>query len=335
MPFGPSDSRVALLALAMPRMRSSTTASAGEWMTVFLRRLMALGVLVPSMLVPTYACRRVDVPPAVRLEETIVILLPDSLEVSGAAASSSDEFVLWSRPQQRAWTVRGEEPIVPLIAPGVYDPVAAAHTGQVVEIVDARTNSLLRWTPDGEFLEARQFEPDGRIVAADHGSAGWLFVASNAGSQAMLRFDGRRLEGVGSWQDDDGRALSPQVWLRAWGSGAIVSEARYPFRWRLLATSGARIRGAPGAHGPAADSSSGSIGFPVLPIEGGFLQTIADLRSPQRLLILYNAEGVPVRTTRFAVPMAFVAAVRSRRLLVAVRRTDRLELVLYRWMLDG
>jgi len=62
-----------------------------------------------------------------------------------------------------------------------------------------------------------------------------------------------------------------------------------------------------------------------------FLQVVADLRSDRRLLFLFNSEGSLMRETVLDFPFGVLDTDIERRLLLAVRRPDGVELAVYSW----
>jgi hypothetical protein len=79
------------------------------------------------------------------------------------------------------------------------------------------------------------------------------------------------------------------------------------------------------------DSLAGWIGLGVLPLDTGYVLTVADPRSDERRIVLFDLEGRPVRTTSVRASWGAVAAIPKEHQLLAVRRTNVLELVVYKW----
>jgi hypothetical protein len=63
----------------------------------------------------------------------------------------------------------------------------------------------------------------------------------------------------------------------------------------------------------------------------GFLQTLTDLSSDHRVFVRFDPEGVPRRSTVTEAAMGFVYSNPTQHTLLALRRTDRQELVTYTW----
>jgi len=115
----------------------------------------------------------------------------------------------------------------------------------------------------------------------------------------------------------------------------LLASMNWPFEWVALDSTGHVILRAQ-AVDRTGDQSSDTllvawVGLPVVQLDSGFLQTIADPRSDRRILVRYDSEG-RVRS-RAEITMAFgvLSARPEQRLLLALRRSDRTELVLYRW----
>ena len=73
------------------------------------------------------------------------------------------------------------------------------------------------------------------------------------------------------------------------------------------------------------------ISLPTLPLDCGSLQTLAHRTSNQRLLILRDGAGRPLRTIALNAPIGFVQSDPPNATLVAVRTLDTREVVAYRW----
>ena len=121
-------------------------------------------------------------------------------------------------------------------------------------------------------------------------------------------------------------------WVSISEKGTLVSSRRFPFSWSLGddAGSGAAVAG----RIPAADAGlyeGAWLGAGVFALDAGFLQVLADLESDRRHLILYDASGARVRRYEMDVAFGILATSPGSRRLLAVRRTDRVELVTYSW----
>lgn len=148
---------------------------------------------------------------------------------------------------------------------------------------------------------------------------------------------------VATGRNGDPAALR-RGYLTAAGRNAILSSLQWPFAWMSVDARGLKTTAAEPAgdwthtvtsgkfSGPAIqDSIRGWVGLSTVKLDQGFLQTLADPRSDRRVFVLYDNNGHVVRATSVDVAMAAVASEPRARLLLFLRRTDRLELVVYRW----
>jgi hypothetical protein len=67
-----------------------------------------------------------------------------------------------------------------------------------------------------------------------------------------------------------------------------------------------------------------------LPVKGGYLQTLADVRSDSRILIDFDSTGTVRRTKELMAPLAISAVRDDGQIVVGARRTEVLEIVEYR-----
>jgi hypothetical protein len=68
-----------------------------------------------------------------------------------------------------------------------------------------------------------------------------------------------------------------------------------------------------------------------MPLDRGYIQTIADLRSDHRTLLLYAADGRFIRSSQLEVPMAVVSTDPQSERIIAVRDVGRQEVAVYKW----
>ncbi|WP_428104006.1 hypothetical protein [Candidatus Palauibacter sp.] len=73
------------------------------------------------------------------------------------------------------------------------------------------------------------------------------------------------------------------------------------------------------------------VGTGVFALDSGFVQVLADLESDRRHLIIYDSLGAFRRRTILDVPFGILHTLPHRQELLALRRTDRLEILTYRW----
>jgi hypothetical protein len=114
--------------------------------------------------------------------------------------------------------------------------------------------------------------------------------------------------------------------------GIIVSSRHFPFAWSTAADSGARpVTGRVPAGNEPYYGNDPWIGTGVFALDSGFVQVLADLASDRRHLVIYDSSGVFRRRRAIDVPFGILDTAPDRRQLLALRRTDRVEILTYEW----
>jgi hypothetical protein len=73
------------------------------------------------------------------------------------------------------------------------------------------------------------------------------------------------------------------------------------------------------------------VGLATLHLDRGFLQVLADRGGERRAFAVYDSTGVLRRVTLVDAFIGFLDSDPASRRLLALRRTDRVELVVYEW----
>lgn len=122
------------------------------------------------------------------------------------------------------------------------------------------------------------------------------------------------------------------VVLSGTSRGIIVSSRLFPFAWsarvepRLNA-----VAGQVSADNELFYAYGSWVGTGVFALDFGFLQILADLGSDRRHLLIYDTSGAFKRRRVIDVPFGVLDTVPERQELLALRRTDRVEILTYRW----
>lgn len=69
----------------------------------------------------------------------------------------------------------------------------------------------------------------------------------------------------------------------------------------------------------------------MLSLDRGWIQTLADLRSDRRVIVVFDSTGAEVRRLEMDAPFGFVASSRDPQEVVALRALGKAELIFYRW----
>jgi len=115
---------------------------------------------------------------------------------------------------------------------------------------------------------------------------------------------------------------------------AALTRLTWPFNWSLVDPTGVieRINAPPDcllSHERSIPRDW--ISLPAVRVDPGYLQELANLRSDDRVMILYDEVGRPVRATRITIPLGFFAASPTHHLLFGLRSLGRTDLVVYGW----
>lgn len=279
-----------------------------------------------------------DTGPRLHLDEVSSRVLPDSFELAGASVSADGGVVLWAanQPYLLVGDGAGERA---LRSEAVARPVAAAlvEGDSLVEVVDAERRALLRLTLAGRVVAERALEFPWRVESAVRSGGGWVMAGRDvAGNYRVTRVSpagARTPLFVLPARDYPSTRLAMR--LSGAGDSVLAALVGNPYavavvggRGRVVSDS---VFAVPSLPKPFGRAEPLWMSMAIHPLDRGFIRTLSDLRSDRRALVTYDAAGRVSRRSLVAVPIAVVATVPERRTLLAARRTDRMELVTYRW----
>lgn len=276
-------------------------------------------------------------PAGIQLVEIASYTVPAGLEVTGAALSEKGSVVFWSRDSKSVMVTDGRITRGLCIGQNL-DPLAAAFAAgsSLVEIVDSRSSRLVRAVPGGDCRKGSGLGNPGWIIAAAYSreTGEWVGLTNRAGQSSLVILRAGRLRHVPV--PTIPVASIPMTHLRASRGGVLLSSLSWPFRWEALSWTGALLRsGRPFVTNTfvrlGRDSALHSQlhGMATLAIRQGFVQVLADPRTDLRVLVRYSPEGRPAARTTLGVSLGLLDFEPSTERLLAIRRTDRAELVTY------
>lgn len=269
------------------------------------------------------------------LIEIVAYRIPLRFQVRGAAINDSGTVLYWS--DSAAAVVAQNARAIEIVCPRLpRRPIAAAFVSDssAVEIVDAGSGAVFR--RDGDCRQIFPLRAAGGFVSAARTRIGWVLgvvAPSGAGSVVAVDTLGGALWSFSS-QAGPNEAWDPRyTHLSAVATGVAFSALRWPFQWLWLAADGSVVARADTASlGRALPGAEQWLGLPLVAVGNSLVQTIADPRSDQRRLVVYRRDGSLVRVVGLNTAMGLLASSPNGRLAVAVRRTDVLEIVVYRWV---
>lgn len=271
------------------------------------------------------------------LNELSSLPLPASLGFDGLSRSEDDVIVVWGREPNVVF--RFNKTLVSdgeWTLPDTVPPLAAWSGVDRIEVVTSNPPAIHFFGDGGTPSGSQPIAAEGIVLEAARGREGWyILLETIATGELTVRFPGgresRAAPSYGGLTLDD-RERVERVWL---------TELRYPFGVYDL-TDGDKTKAAMQPDPQTLDgllSMSGAEGssnwasLPVVVLEGGFLQTLADLSSDRRVFIVYGPGGEVLSANPLDVPLGLLVSANNLPRIYGARRTNILEIVeySYRW----
>ena len=274
-----------------------------------------------------------------QLVQADFLQVPPDLRISGGALGQDGRIGIWSREDGAIWLV-ADRSLRRLCAATQMTPVGMAHVASgVIEVVDARGNQILTVDSDGSCHVRLRLPHAGTFSTATRNPTNgkWGVIASGADGHAVLmlvdRDNSTRFHPLDPIEFREASAIH----IRAGGGGFVLSRIDWPFDWTLISIAGQTgEKGRPFATDFVMtlqdDTASVSrwLALPTHWIGDGFLQIIADPRSDARALVRYDQRGNTLSTRLIDVSLGLLDFDFASERLLALRRTNGLELVTYR-----
>ena len=325
-------------ALQKERCASGVGSSRTRHRRKITHRLLHL-VWVLLLNVGTRPCAAQDAVPRLVLTEVGSTRLPGGLAVASAALGAGDSWVAWSG-RQPGILLRDSARV--RRACTASEPVAAGFTSNgSVQLVDAASRTIRVLDESGQCVSVHHLSTTAEVVGGALVGDDWILATVNRfGQSALLRVSASGNERNIPVQEHSVAArmrlrLSSLVTHR---NGVLLSAMRWPFQWDALDSLGHVVAsGRPFSHDsvladwPRAPRRVNLVGLTTLDLGEGYLQLIADPRSDLRLLALYAEDGRIARTSVLQTPFGLLAANPSSHTLLALRRSDEVEVVVYHW----
>lgn len=299
---------------------------------IFSRRIPIAWVLFAS-------CSRQDSSayPSLKLTELSRITIPESLAIRSASITDSGALLLVSRTGGAFRAQPGSG----LAAAGgcigsMWLALRVLHgdPNQIEGIVSAPARRRL--CKQGRSTDVA-LDSNGTMLDAAWDGTRWVWMVRSKSKAVEVLADSPLPPIENARVLWSSKKLRPDqdMYMRG-GSGAVlVGEFRSPFRaWvvrkedRILALS------PPDSLRRAIERANDPkrwVALSTWALDSGYLQQFADLNSDTRIMLLYRANGRPVRATSVDAPFGVLAADPVRRRLYVLRRLNHPEVVLYRW----
>ena len=269
--------------------------------------------------------------------------LPDSFALSGMSTSAERDLVLWSSSSDHLILLNHQLELVREVPlPGGIEPrfvsVLRDHSIEFVEWDSAKIHRLTYSA--GRYLhQAEMSGVEGSVVAAARGEDRWVFLSR--GRDSVLTLYRSRFPGGEEWASTTWRDGGTGGYMIGVNSQEIlITQREAPFHVRVVGMDlRERADFQPDLYphllqGPAPETTVVTprwMSLPALPLDRGWVQTLADLTSDRRVIVLYDEAGQHVRSVHLDVPLGLAISLPEERVLFASRRTNALEIVRYEW----
>ena len=217
----------------------------------------------------------------------------------------------------------GGAPVIEIIDRGV----AGTDEPQIIRFSDDQCRATAWSGPDLSLPSAR--DATGWVSASGTGLGGTDGIPTTRVS--LVRGGGTPFPPSGvdlpiPWSD------SAAISVSSGPRGIIVWSRHFPFAWSTAAADGGRAAAGRIPGGNATYYASDPwVGTGVFALDSGFVQVLADLASDRRHLVIYDSSGAFRRRRVIDVPFGILDTAPDRRQLLALRRTDRVEILTYEW----
>jgi hypothetical protein len=310
--------------------------------------VVLLGLLALS------ACRdALSADHAITLNETCAVTVPTEGSLSGGSITDGGAILLWTRESNVIWSAaRSDEQARAIVLPFGTDVVAAAWVGRYVEVVDGGRRQIIQLDAQGVTRRTTNVSVPIRLHAAARLPSGWVVGGAGIdGNEAIAAqrgdtfapivvrgpVDGGVTAGSASSrsrrsaENGDGFFLAPHG-----DEEVLISWVVRPHRTAVVSLRGEVTWYPSLPHTMLREMSANKNGWylwnalPALSAANGVIvQTVADLGSVQRKVLLRNAHGTAVRMTPVDAPIGVVGASPSGRLLLAVSRVPQPHAICY------
>ena len=297
-----------------------------------LRRLPVIGSLMVAGCAPR-AQRELE------LHDVAVVQMPPLSAVRGANVNADGDVIVWTDSSVAVFGTKSGS--ITIVCPNSRRlPVAAAFAPHgAIEVVDSVSSTVGRRTADGECANLFRVAGNVAVVSGVRLTMGWVLgVVDSLGRQGFVGVDSAGEHGWEVWAagvpGDPRMSAAAQLTLAA-PNRFVATSIRWPFSW--ISYGWGSVGSDSGSFLPIAKEGVTSAvtprwaGLPTIALDSGFLQVLADPSSDARILVRYDEHGKPERASLLDGALGMMSSLPSARLVVGLRRTDRLEVVVYGW----
>jgi hypothetical protein len=277
--------------------------------------------------------------PHLQLDAIESRVLPPGSSIGGALLDAAGLILAWSPHEAGVLVIRPAS--VARICRSTRPLVAGLPSGaKQVGIVDARQNRLFHLRAAAGCDSGSKIDVTEEIVGAAAFGNGWILALVDSlghGNLVKLAQDGA-IAPINRARDLLGDLRLRTSFLASTPDGVTIASIRWPFGWFLIDTLGERKVLSTGfadnrlvVAGDDTARLEGLISLPVQALDSGYLQVLADPNKPLRLFAVYDRVGRLLSLTPKNVSMGPLYSLPPMRQILMLRRTNILELVVYKW----
>lgn len=261
--------------------------------------------------------------------------MPDSLNVD-RVVPSEDGFLLFLDDPAALLLVDPEWQMIRGVSlpQGVHGLAARSLPDGDFELLTASPPTILRMGPTGNELGRDAVEGPGSLVAGlAFGVSEWLLLwrLSNGQHRLTMRPGDRSITDF-AWEEWRTDAPS-SFWLtRAADTAVLVSRAEHPHPTVLVDVRTGRVRTFEPPLSGSGEGHRSLHAMPMVALAQGFLQTLSDVGSDDRVLARFDHCGRVLSRRWLRIPLSALGSEPGDGTVLFARRLSGLELVRYKWL---
>ena len=265
-------------------------------------------------------------PTTVHLVQRSARQLPDSISVMGATLRGDGSIMLWTPRSVVSVASTGSLRVLNF---GPISPVALARNGAIWEIVDSFRPSIMKVGRDERLIARTDLELPGPLLSAARSGCGWaIHFRSSSGEPvvALVNDQGHQEWALSlpDWEGADAAPGTPSLLLGGADTAVYILQRAAPFRLARASCAGVLYSL---STEPIGAKNGRWAAIAVVPTPVGLLLTYSDFASDQRVVRREPMDGGRGNDLELNVPLAIVSAAGTS--VLAIRRTDRIEAVVY------
>jgi hypothetical protein len=277
------------------------------------------------------------------LDKVCDVLLPAPLVVSGGAISNRGRIAVWRRHSEQLFHAHRDDTLAKLLAlPVGIDIVGGAFVGERrLELFDAARRQVIGINGSG----TTQVLADAKVPMEVHAAArlgrGWIVAGRGVKGQAQLAVigdDSVHVFDVPAKPDASGPALAGDaVFLRRLDDATVLAAWTSPPYLLAEVDQSGGVKWLPQVNDTVLralprTSAGWNLwsGMAAIPVQGKLiLQTISDLGSDRRMVVVRDGSGFILRQSWSTVPVGLIQASSNGELILAFARAPMSRLICY------